>query len=52
MALLSTNNKCFGWDIRKLFFNYTLLSKEPDSIILEMNNNDIKKLQKNNYVYT
>ena len=27
MVLLSTHNKCFGWEIRKLFFEYALLSR-------------------------
>ena len=27
MVLLSTNNICFGWKIRKLFFCYALLTK-------------------------
>ena len=27
MVLLSTHNICFGWEIRKLFFCYTLLTK-------------------------
>ena len=26
-VLLSTHNMCFGWEIRKLFFWYTLLTK-------------------------
>ena len=25
-VLMSTHNICFGWEIRKIFFNYTLLS--------------------------
>ena len=27
-VLLSTHNICFGWEIRKLFFRYALLSPE------------------------
>ena len=27
MVLLSTHNICFGWEIRKLIFRYTLLTK-------------------------
>ena len=30
LVLLSTNNICFGWEIRKLSFNYTLLSRSAE----------------------
>ena len=30
MVLLSTQNICFGWEIRKLNFRYTLLTKVLD----------------------
>ena len=26
MVLLSTHNICFGWEIKKIYFQYTLLS--------------------------
>ena len=28
MVLLSTHNKCFGWEIRKITFCYTLLKNQ------------------------
>ena len=28
-VLLNTHNICFGWEIRKLFFCYALLTKKP-----------------------
>ena len=34
-VLLSTHNKCFGCDIRKIIFNYTLLS--GDLKVLQFN---------------
>ena len=32
-VLLSTHNICFGWEIRKLFFWYALLTKGLDKAI-------------------
>ena len=32
-VLLSTYNICFDWEIRKLFFNYSLLSKSLQNVV-------------------
>ena len=39
MVLLSTHNICFGWEIRKLNFRYTLitiaLNADPDKLLMD-----------------
>ena len=32
MVLLSTNNICFGGEIRKIIFSYTLLSEDLNTV--------------------